>query len=138
MATQPESTQITDHTTRAIARSPGFEQGNTQLARLIRALLGGLQNVEDVTFDLITKQAISTGEGTQLDNIGEILQLDRDAGQTDDDYKLALFGRAGEMGGSGTLNQLLDLLGLLIPSTGIIYVDEYFPASLTLTIVLND
>ncbi len=130
MAQQPESDRITDHTDRAIARLPGFEQGGTQWGRLVRALLGGWQAIEDVAEDLITKQAISTGEGVQLNNIGEILQLDRLGGQTDGNYKLALYGRAGEMGGSGTLDQILEVLGLLIVTTDSIMTLEHYPATI--------
>ena len=110
----PVSPKITDHTTRALARMPGYQQGSTLLRSIVRATTSEIQPLEDTLDDVINKRAISTGEGVQLDNVGTILNLARRIGQSDASYVSDLRGRASVMSvGSGTAEQLIQIFLIL-------------------------
>ena len=139
MAT-PVSPKITDHTTQAENRLPGFEQESIFIKALIRSVVGEVQPLEDVADDILNKRAISTAEGVQLDNIGTILNLTRTIGQSDASYAAALLGRASSISaGSGTAEQLIQTLLLLYGADGgdVTYAD-LGNASAELFIVVDD
>jgi len=134
MAT-PVPAAITDHITRAIARLPGFEFPGTNWTKLLTALLGGVQDIEDVLDDLINEQAISTAIGTQLDNLGTILDLLRVSGQSDASYATALLGRAAALSAdSGTAEQLIQTYILLWTATKVHNTDLQ-PATYEITAI---
>lgn len=131
MTSQP----ITDIVADAVLLLPSYETDSVAWNGLLDSVIGGYQAIEDVTEDLINLRAISTSEGVQLDKLGTILDLPRTGGQSDADYATALLGRAGALGSSGTVNQLLDVYGLLITSTHI-YATDYAPATIELDAVV--
>lgn len=102
-----EPVQITDHAGQALQRLPQHLQGKIKLEALVTLLSSSSQRLEDVLFELLNERAISTAAGAQLDLIGTILDLPRVPGQSDSDYRVALFGRAGQLGHSGTPEELI-------------------------------
>ncbi len=133
---KPINPPITDHNERAIARLPGFTLESPNINKLIRALNGGKQDLEDVLDDFLRLQAISTSVGVQLDNIGTILDLARVVGQSDASYSSDLLGRAGSLSQSGTMDQLLDVYDLLFVPL-FIYATDLHPATFQFTAVLG-
>lgn len=134
MASEP-SAKISDHIARAIARMPGYEQLGPQNQKLLTAMLGGMQPLEDALADLISKRKISTAEGIQLDHIGTILNLRRITGQSDDDYRAELYGRAGNLAQSGTTPQLIDLILLVRSDVTKVYTQDHQPATVEIVFV---
>ena len=116
--------KIEDHDDRAIARLTGFTLESPNVDRLVRALTVGVQDIEDVLDDLINKQALSTAEGVQLNNLGTILDLERTSGQSDVSYRTSLLGRAAGLAAqSGTAEQLIQVYKLLLDASSIISID---------------
>lgn len=131
----PVPSKITDQVARAIARNPGFTQGSPNIGKLDTALITSAQRLEDTLDDLINKQALSTAEGVQLDNLGTILNLERVPGQSDSDYAAALLGRSSAISArSGTAEQLISTFLLLTEADSIISTDLY-PATFELTAI---
>ena len=120
----PVPSKIEDHDDKAIARLTGFTLESPNVQRLVRALTVGTQNIEDVLDDLINKQAISTAEGVQLDNLGTILDLERIPGQSDVSYRTSLLGRAAGLASqSGTAEQLIQIYLLLLDADSVVSID---------------
>lgn len=132
------SARIADHAAVAVSRLPSYEQKGPNWGRLIRALLDGAQTVEDTLDDFIEERSLSTSAGQQLDNLGTVMNLPRAGGQADADYRAALLGRAGSMGSSGTMDQLVDVLGIAVPGFVQILTQEHAPATVEMTAVGPD
>ncbi len=136
----PVSPKITDHSDRAIARLLGFVLESPNFNKLVRAATVGTQNMEDVLDDLINKQAISTAEGVQLDNIGTILDLERASGQSDAEYRALLQTRAVNLSSSGTWEILIGAYIRIWSEIGVaqnVWVEEYSPATAELAIEID-
>ncbi len=131
----PVPPKITNHVERATARNPSFTQGSTNIGKLDAALITSIQRIEDTFDDLINKQALSTAEGVQLDNLGTILDLEREPGQSDVDYASALLGKASGLSTqSGTAEQLISTFLLLTLADSVVSTDLY-PATFELTAI---
>ena len=128
-------TQITDHQTRAKARLPGFMQGATNIEAFLDAIVGEAQNIETALFQLLDQRHLTVAVGTQLDGIGEILDLARVVGQTDADYRTDLIAQAGEIAKAGEMQTLItamiNLVGLVSPES--LFTHEAYPATVLIT-----
>jgi hypothetical protein len=97
---------IPDHAQQAIARLPSQFAQSITLQALITALCGPQQVLEQTLYDTLTLRRISTADGVQLDNIGQILNVPRN-GLTDANYQVALRGAASVLGQSGEPETLI-------------------------------
>lgn len=59
----------------------------TNLQKVIRALVTPAQELQDVNYELETERWLATAVGVQLDEIGVILGLPREADESDSDYR---------------------------------------------------
>jgi len=81
------------HATVALSLLPGQFQDSTDLRALVTALVGeshGVQEVEDALFDLYQFRWLWIAEGEQLDGLGDILGLPRNA-TDDEEYRGNLY-----------------------------------------------
>ena len=130
-----ELTYITDLVTRGQARIPGHLREGDDFQKLVELLIVPLQEIEDDLWD-IAKQTLLDGSGAQLDQVGEILSIDRMVGESDTDYKLRLQGFASELASSGEPEIVIQAYILLWAATKV-YLTEYDPASIALDAVIE-
>ncbi len=113
-----------------IARSPGDEitVENTTNLRLNRlSVIDQLQELENTYFDLIENRALDTAEGVQLDRLGENLGLEREPGQSDDDYRILLNTQIVANLSNGEAETLIEITRVLTDSS-VVKLQELFPA----------
>jgi hypothetical protein len=124
-------TEITDHQERAKARLPGFMLGATNIEAFIDAIAAEAQVLESVFFQLLDERHLTVAVGTQLDGLGQILDLDRVVGQTDTSYRISLIARAGELAKGGEMETLItamiNVLTLVAPDA--LFIHEAYPAT---------
>lgn len=98
----------------------------TNLLKLIKCLCDELQELENVNWQLKTQRWLETGEGVQLDEIGIILGLSRNSGESDDSYRDRLRFQIFVNSTSGTPEQLITILAFLTNGTKIGYLERDF------------
>lgn len=121
---------ITNHGERSIARLPGYQQEAENWGKLLRAMGSEIQAVEDALDQLENERHLSVAIGQQLDDIGTILNLEREA-RSDNDYRFALQGQGAATAGSGEGDRLLDGYLFLTQADSVLYT-EYQPATVEL------
>ena len=75
-------TKELDHTLRAQERLTQQFKNKPNILKLINVLTSEVQVLEDELFNIATITSIDDSEGTQLDNIGRLLGINRN-GRTD-------------------------------------------------------
>lgn len=126
----------TEHVEQAIAHLiPFFRQPRTQA--WLGVVGGKIQELEDALWALYSEGFLATAIGTQLDQIGEIVneaRQDRD----DEDYRAAVRVRVLVNKSSGRVEELLAIavryLATLQVATPVVSVREYPPAALRIDI----
>lgn len=136
--------KITNHYERAIAllasqfRESASDGGKTLFQKLIGVFVDSFQELDNVNQDLLTERWLATGQGVQLDGIGQILGLARASGQPDDDqiidgqlvtgYRRSLEFQIFINSSNGTPEELIKILKFLTAGTEIWY-HELIPAA---------
>lgn len=75
-------------TDKGIARLAYQFVDSSKLIDFLKSFLAETDELYDSNVLLASERSLETAEGTQLDGIGEIVGITRNAGQTDDDYRL--------------------------------------------------
>lgn len=127
------ATKITDHSARALARQWGIYSENPNISWLIERMASQVQEAEDAFYQLIAERWLDTAVGNQLDMLGEILGVDRNA-LDDDDYRLALKAAVARYKSSGRPEQVITSFKLLVESDRV-FLSEVFPAEVNITAV---
>lgn len=124
--------QITDHAEKAKERLPRFLDGAVNFNALVDIIGGRTQDLETQLFNLLDKRNLTDAAGVQLDGLGQILNLEREIGQSDESYRQALIGATGQLALSGQIESLINVFNAL---TGAVSSDvvEFYPASVLLT-----
>jgi len=124
--------QINDHAGKAKERLPRFLDGATNFNALIDIFSSRTQDLETELFNLLDQRNLSDAVGVQLDGLGQILNLEREVGQSDADYRQALIGETGQLALSGQIESLINVFNALTSAVTSDVV-EFFPASVLLT-----
>jgi len=124
--------QINDHAEKAKERLPRFLDGATNFNALIDIFSSRTQDLENELFNLLDQRNLSDAVGVQLDGLGQILNLDREVGQSDEDYRQAIIGETGQLALSGQIESLINVFNALTSAVSSDVV-EFFPASVLLT-----
>lgn len=122
--------RITDHEERAISRLPDIYR-RPRFEAWLRAYATEIQELEDAFYSLSLVLAIDRGEGIQLDRIGAIVGRARE-GRSDRTYRLWLKAEVRSNQSEGRGNDLLDVLGLLLPNS--VQLQEHYPMLTMLTV----
>ena len=101
--------------------------GLTNFQKLIKVLCGPAQELQDVLWQLKTERWLSTAIGEQLDEIGEILGLPRNPGESDEDYRERLQFQIFVNISSGTPEDIIRAIQFLTEANNIVFSDV-FPA----------
>lgn len=100
---------------------------------LINALIGPLEELEGVFWDIRDLTDIDDATGEQLDVLGRIVNQER-AGFDDDTYRLFLKARVQLNRSSGTVPEVVEVFQLILPAGGEPHVYQAFPKSFTLQV----
>ncbi len=122
-------TETTTHVNEALARLLEQFKGKPRIEALLDLYVDQVQEIEVALYDVITETVLSTAIGTQLDNLGAVVNAERQ-GLSDADYRTVIRARIRVNLSSGTAADLIAITALLIPSTATIELIEYFPAEL--------
>lgn len=123
--------QITDHAEQAKERLPDQFSGATNLLALLDDIGARYQDIETQFFKLLDERHLSVAVGVQLDGLGQILDLERELGQNDTDYRAALVGRSGELSKSGEIENLIFPF-LTLTGAALVFSSDYYPAGVLL------
>lgn len=107
--------------------------GLTNLQKLIKILCEPAQELQDVLWQLKTERWLSTSIGQQLDELGIILGLPRNPGESDEDYRERLKFQIFINFSSGTPEEIIQAALFLTDSTYVRFFDV-FPAFFQLEI----
>lgn len=86
-----------------------IESPDTKVQGLVQSLIQPLDEIEQKAFDVKVSYNINTAVGVQLDVIGELLNFPR-LGWTDGEYRNLLLNKVSAGNGSGTVDQIQNLL----------------------------
>lgn len=120
----------TNHVSEAIDNLIAKFKDLPNFQAVITAFVNQVQELEVALNDLITERTLDTAIGEQLDGIGEILGEDRQ-GRSDVDYRTALRARILLNVGSGTPEEIIEMISFLTDDKDN-ELTEYFPAAFTI------
>jgi len=100
----------------------------TKVQKMIKSFALTDQDIQDVLEQLLSQRNIDTAVGVQLDGLGQILGLARASGESDDDYRENLKFQIFINTGSGTPEQVIQILKYLTNAQKIRYL-EIYPAA---------
>lgn len=126
-------TQITDHSDRALARLPSQFEAATNLQALVSLCASRIQIIESVFWDLLNFRALSTATGLQLDNAGQVLNLDRILAESDASYRARLFAATSQLEKSGEPEHVIEVFNFLMATGNSCQLFDVYPAALQIT-----
>lgn len=106
------------------------------IGQWITAYTPQIQELEDELFNLLNQRALSTAEGAQLDGLAELVGISRYTGESDADLLIRIQAQILANKSSGTIPEILTIVGLLVGLSVELEFIEYFPAEFRL--VAND
>lgn len=130
-------TTIADHDAVALSRLLSQFRGKPRFAALIRALVSGVQTLEDDADDLITLRTLDAATGASLDQYGAIVGEQRGA-LADDDYRRFIRARILINRSRGTPDDLAAILALLFGVDVLDNVSHYEAPPLTIVFEVVD
>lgn len=107
-------------------------RGKGKFEALLSSYVAELDELEAALWQLNEDRWIDTAEGEQLDGLGRIVKAIR-AGATDDQFRLRLRARILLNRSSGTPNEILKILRLMVKSTTTLLYTAKYPASFLVT-----
>jgi hypothetical protein len=118
--------QITDH--QAAARSRFLQQsvGKPNFQALFDSMTAVVQGFENLSFGVLRGRELGEAVGQQLDGIGQIVGQSRD-GQTDDAYRLFIYGRIFANSSDTTTETIIALVTAVFSAKSVQVVSELSP-----------
>ncbi len=108
--------KVLDHGQEAADRLLEQYKDKQTIIDLIKIFADKYQEIEDVGFSMYLERTIDGSVGTQLDNLGTIVVLDRN-GFSDDDYRRLLKVKISINIGKGRIEQIINTILLLTQAT---------------------
>jgi hypothetical protein len=117
---------------RGVDNLPDFLRNSPKFVDIIEAFIPEIQELHDAQRDVFLNINIYDAEGSQLDNIfGDLLDLERLPGQSDDDYRLDIIAQAAKLSKSGGILTMKRLYRSLLNASSV-RLFEYQPATFKL------
>jgi hypothetical protein len=107
-------TPILNHIAQALARLRQQYKGKPRTEALIRAFNADAQPLEDLFQSLASERTLENSEGLQLDNMGDIIGIDRLSGESDEDYRFRLRAKIAQNVSQGEPEAIIALASLLL------------------------
>lgn len=127
-------THVTTHKEQMLARLMFAFRNRPNITALLTVIARRYQGIEDALFQLVSERGIDSGEGAQLDVIGRIIGQPREDSADDAAYRLRLRARMRANQSSGTVPDILDVFATLLEGYDDLLLQQYFPATILLTI----
>lgn len=106
-----------------------FIKYSPNIVALVNSIMPEIQELHDAQKDVYSTINIFESVGTQLDDIfGTLLNLERETGQTDDDYRADLLAQSSILSKSGEITTMKDMYRSLV-NASIVSLFEYQPAA---------
>ena len=108
---------------------PEVFKNSENIKKLVNIFMSMIQDLHDAGKDVYSKINIFEAEGSQLDDIfGNFLDVEKELGETDDDYRNRIIAKTSQLSRSGEIAVMKStFLNLLDASTVSLY--EYQPAA---------
>lgn len=123
---------VTDYLARARARYLEQYKDKANFDALASVFVAKLQEIEDAFWQLYEERTLDSAVGVQLDVLGRILNIARGP-YGDEDYRAILRAQVKLLKSSGTINQLIEIVGLASQGADVSVI-ESFPAALTVQV----
>ena len=121
--------KIADHAVDAIKRLPFQHRDKTTITALLTALATPANAIETAFCQLLDERDIDNAAGDQLDVIGRVVGEARN-GRSDDDYRRFVRARVATNRSSGTVEEILNIMDLVLnDSAATIVNNQFFPAA---------
>jgi hypothetical protein len=114
--------KITNHVQHALAQLLQQYQGRPNITGLFTAIVQHVQKLENALYPLDQYRQLLSAYGQQLDNLGEVIGLQRN-GLPDNQYLVLLLGTIAENNSDGTAPTLLTIIQLIFQSNQVFYKD---------------
>lgn len=125
--------QKSDHFHEAILKLVGSLWGKPRVAALLRAMVQRVQELEDNTWDVMTRYTIDGADTARLDVIGRVVVLPR-FWADDEIYRAALRGKIRTNRSRGLIDDIIQVIQLAAQVTTITKVESYAPAAMTVVL----
>lgn len=116
--------RITNHEEQGAARLVTQFKRTTIMKAFLQSHFGEAQALEGVLWEIYDAREIDKATGAQLDVIGKLVKQPRE-GRDDAAYRLALKARRAVHLSSGTPDQLMRLVTLMLPAVTVSYSEAY-------------
>lgn len=117
---------------------PEVFKNSDNIKKLINIYMQMIQELHDAGKDVYSKINILEADGDQLDDIfGNILDLERELGQSDDEYRALLLATAPKLSQGGEISVLKNMYRSLTSSSKVTLI-EYQPAMFIMTAEVAD
>jgi len=121
------------HSTEALARLISQFRGKPNLEAILSVVIKQVQDLENVSFELLTERYIDVAEGAQVDGFGAIVGEARE-GRGDAEYKIAIKARMQLNLGNGTPEDIIQLIRGIAGDVRV-RIYEFYPAAFMAEIV---
>jgi hypothetical protein len=128
--------EIDDHAEQIRDRYPDRYRTAANHQKLIDIFGSRFQELETQLFKILDERHLSVAVGVQLDGLGQILDLERELGESDESYRARLVGRTGELSKSGEMENLITSFLTLSQATSV-FASDFYPAGVLL-VALTD
>ena len=118
-------TPILDHIAQAKERLLEQQKNKPGIEGTLTAFVEQIQDIEDVLNALGTERAVDTAEGVQLDKIGEIVGIERELGQSDEDYRIEIKAKIVQNMNQGTPEEVIAAAKFFIGASFAWYLEVY-------------
>lgn len=125
-------TPVVSHGLAALSNMASQFLGRANVEKLLTCIGDEIGDAETAFFALLNQRALSTANGSQLDDIGVRLNLVR-AGRTDTEYRIALNYQIAFNIASGTPDQVITLTKLVTGVSNLSY-KEFYPAKVRINL----
>lgn len=111
-------TKITTHVQDALNRLLQQYQGRPNITALLTALVTQIQDLENAMYPIDQYRQLYSAYGQQLDNLGEVIGLERN-GLTDNEYFVLFLGTIAENNSDTTAPTMLNIIKTIFQSSDI-------------------
>jgi len=132
----PDYTEKLDYSSDAKDKQVEFFKGKVNAEKLLDVFSAQVQGLESLIKDFHSLRFLETATGVQLDGLGQYLLIDRGT-NTDEQYRSRLKSAVFEKFNAGQVEPLLQAYKTLTQSDQVL-VDQYYPATVILTALLDD
>jgi hypothetical protein len=137
----PHELTAVQHVEAMRGRLPHHMSSTVNLDAILAASAAGFQQLETALLDLRLLRTIDTATGIQLDGIGQIINVTRIAGQTDDSYRFAIKTAMIILTKSGEPESVIEAYLIVMGAVEVEYLEVYpaaFQISALPTVDIND